>query len=100
MWGMRPMRRDRPAKFVPCQQPAAGEGGAESLSNLFLLGDSGLDELGDAGDGGVVEDHRRLDVDVEMQFDVTDKADCVYRVDAHFGEGNHWVDGGCGDLQV
>ena len=53
-----------------------------------------------ADEGGVVEDHRRVDVDVEMEFDVTDEADRVDRVDAHFGERDHGVDRGHGDLQV
>src|SRR5687768_2124892 len=79
--------------YCRCQRP-------ESLRCLLLLGDGCADESGDAGEGGVIEDHRRVDVDVEMQFDVTDEADCVHGVDAHFGEGKHGVDCGCGDLQV
>src|SRR3954453_12688876 len=76
---------------MPVLAASDRSGLGKCLCNLLLLmlADGGADEFGDGREGGVVEDHRRVDVDVEMEFDVTDEADRVDRVDAHLGERDH-----------
>ena len=75
---------------------------ASRLRRLLLLaGDGRFDELGDGGEGGVVEDdHCQVDVDVETLFDVIDKADCEHRVNAHVEQSDRGVDGAGRNPQV